>query len=161
MTVAFEPLFPLSHSLYQCDNRFHAEALEAALLDARAGDRARHGFVVVDGSGVLLAALEGAAGAPRVLHRFSVDLPRKHGRGGQSALRFGRLREEARHNYVRRVAEAAQECFIDKKSSQVNKGQEGIKWHPFVWINHTINVRGLVSVMINLRHLMNIANMKK
>lgn len=38
-----------------------------------------------------------------VLHRFSVDLPKKHGRGGQSALRFARLRLEKRHNYVRKV----------------------------------------------------------
>ena len=32
-----------------------------------------------------------------------VDLPKKHGRGGQSALRFARLRLEKRHNYVRKV----------------------------------------------------------
>lgn len=38
-----------------------------------------------------------------VLHKFSVDLPKKHGRGGQSAVRFARLRMEARHNYVRKV----------------------------------------------------------
>lgn len=38
-----------------------------------------------------------------VLHKFSVDLPKKHGRGGQSALRFARLRLEKRHNYVRKV----------------------------------------------------------
>lgn len=44
--------------------------------------------------------------------RFSVDLPKKHGRGGQSALRFARLREEKRHNYVRKVAELAVQNFI-------------------------------------------------
>ena len=38
---------------------------------------------------------------------MSVDLPKKHGRGGQSALRFARLRMEKRHNYVRKVAELA------------------------------------------------------
>jgi peptide chain release factor subunit 1 len=46
------------------------------------------------------------------LPRFSVDLPKKHGRGGQSALRFARLREEKRHNYVRKVAELAVQNFI-------------------------------------------------
>jgi peptide subunit release factor 1 (eRF1) len=34
---------------------------------------------------------------------MQVDLPKKHGRGGQSALRFARLRLEKRHNYVRKV----------------------------------------------------------
>ena len=47
-----------------------------------------------------------------VLHKFSVDLPKKHGRGGQSALRFARLRLEKRHNYVRKVAETAVQMFI-------------------------------------------------
>jgi peptide chain release factor subunit 1 len=41
-----------------------------------------------------------------------VDLPKKHGRGGQSALRFARLREEKRHNYVRKIAELAVQFFI-------------------------------------------------
>jgi peptide chain release factor subunit 1 len=41
-----------------------------------------------------------------------VELPKKHGRGGQSANRFARLREEKRHNYVRKVAELAISNFI-------------------------------------------------
>lgn len=41
-----------------------------------------------------------------------MDLPKKHGRGGQSALRFARLRMEKRHNYVRKVAEVATQLFI-------------------------------------------------
>ena len=39
-------------------------------------------------------------------------MPKKHGRGGQSALRFARLRMEKRHNYVRKVAETAVTLFI-------------------------------------------------
>lgn len=39
-------------------------------------------------------------------------MPKKHGRGGQSALRFARLRLEKRHNYVRKVAETATQLFI-------------------------------------------------
>lgn len=46
-----------------------------------------------------------------VLHKFTVDLPKKHGRGGQSALRFARLRMEKRHNYVRKVR-AADETLV-------------------------------------------------
>ena len=47
-----------------------------------------------------------------VLHKFTVDLPKKHGRGGQSALRFAWLRMEKRHNYVQKVAETAVQLFI-------------------------------------------------
>ena len=41
--------------------------------------------------------------------KFSVSVL---GRGGQSALRFARLRMEKRHNYVRKVAETAVQLYI-------------------------------------------------
>ena len=41
------------------------------------------------------------------------------GRGGQSALRFARLRMEKRHNYVRKVAETAVQMFITNDKSNV------------------------------------------
>lgn len=64
----------------------------------------------MDGNGSLFGTLQG--NTREVLHKFTVDLPKKHGRGGQSALRFARLRMEKRHNYVRKVAETAVEMFI-------------------------------------------------
>merc|ERR1712126_798474 len=60
--------------------------------------------------GALFGTLQG--NTRDVLHKFTVDLPKKHGRGGQSALRFARLRMEKRHNYVRKVAEVAVQLFI-------------------------------------------------
>ena len=63
---------------------------------------ARYGFIVMDGNGSLFGTLSG--NTREVLHKFTVDLPKKHGRGGQSALRFARLRMEKRHNYVRKVS---------------------------------------------------------
>ena len=50
---------------------------------------------------------------------FNVDLPKKHGRGGQSALRFARLRVEKRHNYVRKVSETAVQMFISNDKVNV------------------------------------------
>lgn len=64
----------------------------------------------MDGNGALFGTLSG--NTRDVVHKFSVDLPKKHGRGGQSALRFARLREEKRHNYVRKVAELAVQNYI-------------------------------------------------
>ena len=127
------------------------EALTALLADDN-----RFGFIVMDGNGALFGTLQVGPrfydserdyrslwtshccilqGNTRdVLHKFTVDLPKKHGmlyfefdeeqlsssiaiefgeksfktwsnpgRGGQSALRFARLRMEKRHNYVRKV----------------------------------------------------------
>jgi len=64
----------------------------------------------MDGNGSLFGTLAG--NTRDVIHKFTVDLPKKHGRGGQSALRFSRLRDEKRHNYVRKVAELAVQHFI-------------------------------------------------
>ena len=64
----------------------------------------------MDGNGTLFGTLAG--NTREVIHKFTVDLPEKHGRGGQSALRFSRLRDEKRHNCVRKVAELAVQHFI-------------------------------------------------
>ena len=48
-----------------------------------------------------------------------MELPKKHGRGGQSANRFARLREEKRHAYVKKVAELAVQNFITDNKCNV------------------------------------------
>ncbi|RZC77196.1 hypothetical protein C5167_001379 [Papaver somniferum] len=53
-----------------------------------------------------------------ILQKFTVDLPNKHGRGGQSVLRFARLRTEKCHNYVRKTAELARQFYINSATSQ-------------------------------------------
>lgn len=118
-------------------------------LTALLSDDSKFGFIVIDGSGALFGTLQG--NTREVLHKFTVDLPKKHGtlrsslththtrrdknknirdviphqyplvntislslsgRGGQSALRFARLRMEKRHNYVRKVAETAVQLYV-------------------------------------------------
>ncbi|BAB89728.1 putative eukaryotic peptide chain release factor subunit 1-3 [Oryza sativa Japonica Group] len=113
VTVDFEPFRPINASLYLCDNKFHTEALNELL---ESDDK--FGFIIMDGNGTLFGTLSG--NSREVLHKFSVDLPKKHGRGGQSALRFARLRMEKRHNYVRKTAELATQFFINPATSQPN-----------------------------------------
>ncbi|EHY56670.1 translation termination factor eRF1 [Exophiala dermatitidis] len=105
INIDFEPFKPINTSLYLCDNKFHTEALSELLESDQ-----KFGFIIMDGNGALFGTLSG--NTREVIHKFSVDLPKKHGRGGQSALRFARLREEKRHNYVRKVAELAVQNFI-------------------------------------------------
>ncbi|RHN52517.1 putative 50S ribosomal protein L30e [Medicago truncatula] len=113
VTIDFEPFRPINASLYLCDNKFHTEALNELL---ESDDK--FGFIVMDGNGTLFGTLSG--NTREVLHKFSVDLPKKHGRGGQSALRFARLRMEKRHNYVRKTAELATQFYINPATSQPN-----------------------------------------
>ncbi|KAF9923651.1 Polypeptide release factor (eRF1) in translation termination [Linnemannia zychae] len=82
------------------------EGKEKKLLESDS----KFGFVIMDGNGTLFGTVSG--NTRDVIHKFTVDLPKKHGRGGQSALRFSRLRDEKRHNYVRKVAEMTVQHFI-------------------------------------------------
>lgn len=52
-----------------------------------------------------------------------VQLPKKHGRGGQSAARFGRIRLEKRAAYITKCSELANQHFIS---------------------NDKVNIRGIV-----------------
>ena len=96
-----------------CDNKFHTEALQE-LLESDS----KFGFIVMDGNGTLFGTLAG--NTREIIHKFQVDLPKKHGRGGQSALRFARLREEKRHNYLVKVAELAVQFFITNDKVNVS-----------------------------------------
>jgi len=78
----------------------------------------KYGFIVVDGNGVLFAQVQG--NHQQELQRYTVSLPKKHNKGGQSSVRFARLRMEARHNYLMKVSEFASKHFIDQETSKVN-----------------------------------------
>ncbi|KAJ2843143.1 translation termination factor eRF1, partial [Coemansia brasiliensis] len=105
INIEFEPFKPINTKLYKCDSRFHVEPLEELFEDG-----STFGFIVMDGKGCLYGLLSG--NTRTTLHQFAVELPKKHGRGGQSSMRFARLRLEKRHNYVHKVAEKATQLFI-------------------------------------------------
>ncbi|KAG2389089.1 hypothetical protein C9374_014489 [Naegleria lovaniensis] len=113
VTYDMEPFKPINTSLYLCDNKFHVEPLQELLESDE-----KFGFIIMDGNGCLYGTLSGNTST--VLQKISVDLPKKHGRGGQSALRFARLRLEKRHNYVRRCAELAVQHFITNDRPNVS-----------------------------------------
>jgi len=105
LTLDIEPFKPVSRSLYMCDNKFHTDELHRML---ESDDK--FGFIIVDGNGCMYATVAGDV--KEKLGSFTVELPKKHGRGGQSKNRFARIRQERRHNYLRKVAEGATQYFI-------------------------------------------------
>ena len=114
--VDFEPFRAINTSVYLCDSKFHLNFLKELL-----NTKVIYGFIIVDGNGALFATLDG--NVRKILHKFSVELPNKQGRGGQSANRFARIRDEKCTNFVRKVSEMATQCFIT---------------------NDVVNVRGLI-----------------
>uniref|UniRef100_A0A8C2ENZ8 Eukaryotic peptide chain release factor subunit 1 n=1 Tax=Cyprinus carpio TaxID=7962 RepID=A0A8C2ENZ8_CYPCA len=107
VNIDFEPFKPINTSLYLCDNKFHTEALTALL-----SDDSKFGFIVIDGSGALFGTLQG--NTREVLHKFTVDLPKKHG-NHSITLHF----EVIHINYVRKVAETAVQLFVSNDKVNV------------------------------------------
>ncbi len=112
--IDFEPFKPVNLSIYSCESKFALDDLKKELMV----NEPPFGFIIVDGSGSLYATLQG--NAKDILMKFTVELPKKHNKGGQSSVRFARLREEKRHNYVRKVCEVAVQCFITDNKCNVN-----------------------------------------
>lgn len=104
-TFDIVPFRPVQSFNYKCQNRFDSSVLSYLLEDDE-----KFGFIIVDGSGALFATLQG--NVRTILQKITVELPKKHGRGGQSANRFARIREEKRLNYVKKVASLANQNFL-------------------------------------------------
>lgn len=70
VTIDIEPFKPIHTSMYLCDSKFHTEDLMALV---QSDDK--FGFIIMDGNGSLYGTVEG--NHREVLHKFSVDLPKK------------------------------------------------------------------------------------
>mgnify|MGYP003682973543 CR=1 FL=1 len=110
---AFEPPFPLKNRQYFCGNRFDLEPLSQLLED-----QTSYGYLVVDGSGLLIALVKG--NQKQILAKFQVDLPKKHRKGGQSSARFGRLRDEAIGHFITKCAEQANISLLSQDQTVVS-----------------------------------------
>ena len=105
LKLFFEPPRTIPRFVYNCDTGFEIETLKEMLQDDKA-----IGYIIIDGKGSLFATVRG--NSKTIHNKISVDLPRKHTRGGQSASRFARIREDARKTYISLVSEKASEVFI-------------------------------------------------
>lgn len=106
-----EPPEPITSFLYRCDSEFYTEKLWD-MLD----EKQTFGLLVIDRSESTIGLLKGK----RVVTVKNIQslVPSKHGRGGQSALRFERLIEIAAHEFFKKTAEVANEAFLAQPDLQ-------------------------------------------
>lgn len=71
--IFFGIFFILSYSHFP----YFLHCLQTQALTALLSDDSKFGFIVIDGSGALFGTLQG--NTREVLHKFTVDLPKKHG----------------------------------------------------------------------------------
>lgn len=111
ITEAFEPPEELNVRLYRCDQIFVLEPLEEILEI-----KELYGLVVIDRKEAALGLLIGKK--IKVLQKFDSFVPGKTHKGGQSAQRFGRIREGLAKEFFRKVAEAMKKQFFNMKNLQ-------------------------------------------
>lgn len=103
--IYFEPIKPIKSSSYICDSHFHVDCLKEMSIPHE-----KYGYIIVGGQRCLIGCVSGDT--KRIIEVFNVEINKSQKKGGQSALRFQRIRDETRHNLIVKVSEAAKRCFI-------------------------------------------------
>lgn len=128
------PPEPLPTFMYRCDSSFFLEPLEGL------GEvKTQFGLIVIDRSEAALGILRGAS-IKTLKHMYS-QVPSKHGKGGQSKQRFERLIEEAAHEWYKKVAHSATECFLGNNVEGILIGGPGATKDYFIkreYLNHEL-----------------------
>ena len=103
-----EPPVPLNLRLYRCDKTFVVEPMRDMMEVKEV-----YGLVTMDRRECTIAFLKGKTIIP-LAHETS-NVPGKTRAGGQSAARYGRLREDAAKDFYKKVAETIKDNFFEVK----------------------------------------------
>lgn len=103
---SIEPPEPVSIRLYRCDQIFVLDFLKS-LLEYKDV----YGLIVMDNREANIGLLKGTM--IKDLAHLTSNVPGKTRAGGQSSVRFARLREIAKHEFYKRIAEAVKKEFYN------------------------------------------------
>lgn len=105
---SIEPPQPLGQKIYWCDQTFILDPLKDMLREKEV-----YGLIVIDGGGADIGFLKGK----KVSLEKHVDslVPGKTAAGGWSQMRYLRIREEAKHDHMKKVGEIASSIFLAEK----------------------------------------------
>lgn len=92
------PPLPVPTNSYKCDSRFHTEKV----IDLF-NTHLKYGYVVVTSDNSYITISQGTK--LTMMFKTQTDLPNATRRGGQSANRIARIRDEKRHNYIEKIVE--------------------------------------------------------
>lgn len=94
------PPLPIKYNSYRCDSKFHTEIIES-LFDIHK----KYGYIVICNDTTSFVIVNGTQ--QKILTKVSGDLMTDTRRGGQSANRIARIRQEKRYDYKKRIIETA------------------------------------------------------
>ncbi|HLC74413.1 MAG TPA: peptide chain release factor aRF-1 [Candidatus Nanoarchaeia archaeon] len=130
---SIEPPIPVQMRTYRCDKTFVLDILEDMMQD-----KTVYGLIVIDRRDANIALLKGKTIIPLV--KTHSQVPGKFKAGGQSAMRFHRIIEDAAKEHYRKVAEYVKEQFLSMKDLKgILVGGPGPTKHDFVELGQLTN----------------------
>ena len=107
-TWSIEPPQPLAQKIYWCDQNFALDPLKDMIREKEI-----YGLIVIDTGGADIGFLKGK----KVILKKHLDslVPGKTVKGGASQHRYLRIREEAKHEHLKKVGEIASKIFKEEK----------------------------------------------
>lgn len=105
---SIEPPIPLKTKIYRCDKSFQLELLRDMMET-----KEMYGMVVLDRRDATVAFLKGKTIIPLV--KTHSEVPGKTRAGGQSSQRFERLRDGAKKDHYKKVANYMKDQFLAQK----------------------------------------------
>ncbi|MBI2208244.1 peptide chain release factor aRF-1 [Candidatus Woesearchaeota archaeon] len=144
---SIEPPIPLKTRIYRCDKEFVLELLRDMMETKEV-----YGLVIVDRRDAIIAHLKGKTIIP--LLKTHSEVPGKTKAGGQSAARFERLREGAKKDHFKKVAEYMKEKFLtDKNLKGIIVGGPGPTKYDFIDSGYiTADVRNKIIAIKDLSY---------
>ena len=105
------PTKPIMHEMYICDVKFHVDSL-AAFLDPNETKKPplRHGLIVTAGDEASFYTMEENT-KPSMIKQIGMHRQKLQKKGGQSAARFSRIREDQIDSFVKLCVDTAIQCF--------------------------------------------------
>jgi peptide chain release factor subunit 1 len=105
---SIEPPSPISTRMYRCDQTFQLDLLKEQLEE-----HSNYGLLVIDRKESTIGILKG--NLIQELVTLTSGVPGKYKTGGQSAMRFARLREQAAKEFYHRIADSMKKEFFEMK----------------------------------------------
>lgn len=117
ITTLFEPPKKINISFYRCDNKFHLDDV----LDMYNNENLI-GVCLLSGEELRIynVSITGSHIEPRLIKRIEIKLPNKQKKGGQSAVRFGRIADIVRNQYVTKFVESIIKSFMTDNNTKCN-----------------------------------------
>lgn len=115
---SLEPSEPVKTKLYWCDQKFELGPLEEMMKETDI-----YGLVVLDRSEATFAILKGKK--MKMVKNLDSIVPGKTRAGGQSAARYGRIREGMLNDFLKEIADSYKKIFSDDEIKGVIVGGPG------------------------------------